>query len=150
MYMCRKNSALFSTAAAILAISITVGCGKHSAVGRVPVVPVEGAVVFDGQPTPGAFVVFHPASSTQRDVPPARATVRDDGTFQLTTYEANDGAPLGDYRVTIEWRPLVGHGGDVQAGPNVIPNRYSRPDTTDLQVRVAEDSRRLPPLQIKR
>ena len=132
------------------AVLITAGCQKQPSEPRVPVVPVAGTVVFDGQPTPGALVVFHPVQGTQSQTPPARGTVGDDGAFDLTTYEANDGAPPGEYKVTIEWRRLIDDNGDVRTGPNVLPERYSRPQTTDLVVRVAEGPNRLPPLQVQR
>lgn len=135
---------------AALAMLVPVGCQKQSAADRVPVVRVAGAVVFDGKPTPGALVVFHPAQGPQSAMPPARGTVRDDGSFELTTYTANDGAPPGEYKVTIEWRRLIDDYGDVKVGPNMMPDRYSRPKTTDLVVRVAEGPNRLAPLQVKR
>ncbi len=103
MLTTRSLSTSWVRALAALAVLVTMGCHKADA-DRVPVVPVAGAVVFDGKPTPGALVVFHPAQGDQSPTPPAQGTVRDDGTFELTTYTANDGAPPGEYKVTIEWR----------------------------------------------
>ena len=135
--------------AALAAIFIA-GCGKQSVTGRVPVIPVTGKVIFEGQATPGALVVFHPVQDAQSASPPAQATVRDDGMFELTTYTANDGAPPGEYKVTVEWRKLINDNGDVRPGPNVLPDRYSRPKTTDLVARVSEGPNQLPTLQVKR
>ena len=149
MLTTRSLSTSWVRALAALAVLVTTGCHKADA-NRVPVVPVAGAVVFDGKPTPGALVVFHPAQGDQSPTPPAQGTVRDDGSFELTTYTANDGAPPGEYKVTIEWRPLIKDNGDVKVGPNMLPDRYSRPKTTDLVVRVAEGPNRLAPLQVKR
>ena len=139
-----------SCVVAVVALMVAGGCRKQSAADRVPVVPVAGAVAFEGQPIPGALVVFHPLSGAASQTLPARGTVQDDGTFQLTTYEANDGASPGEYKVTVEWRRLISDNGDVKAGPNVLPPRYSRPQTTDLVVRVAEGSNHLKPLQVQR
>ena len=150
MHTTQSCSSAAWRAVAILSVLTAVGCQQQPTELRVPVAPVAGAVVFDGQPTPGALVVFHPVQGTQSQTPPARGTVRDDGTFDLTTYEANDGAPPGEYKVTIEWRRLINDNGDVRTGPNVMPERYSRPQTTDLVVRVAEGPNRLSPLQVQR
>lgn len=116
---------------------------------RVPVFPVEGKLLFKGKPAPGAFVVFHPADRDPKvaAVRPS-AQVSPDGSFRLTTYEAQDGAPASDYVVTVEWRKLVGKGNDVIAGPNVIPSKYGRPETSDLKFKVARGPNVLPPLEI--
>ena len=111
---------------AVLVALLTAGCGKPSVAGRVAVVPVTGKVLFQGQPTPGALVAFHPLQGAQSTAPPAQATVRQDGTFVLTTYTANDGVPAGEYKVTVEWRKLIDDNGDTRPGPNLLPDRYRR------------------------
>lgn len=125
------------------------GCGAASRVDQVPVVPVTGKVVFQGQPTPGALVVYHPAQEGALALPPAQATVRDDGTYTLTTYTANDGAAPGEYKVTVEWRKLVSEDGDVKPGPNLLPDRIGQVKSTDLVVRVAEGTDQVHALEIK-
>jgi hypothetical protein len=138
------------TAAACILLALG-GCQKAPPLDRVPVVPVEGELSFDGQPIPGALIVFHPTDAALVDkVPPPRATVREDGTFKLTTYTADDGAPVGEYKVTVEWRKLVDKDGDVKAGPNVLPERYTRPNTSDLAAKVIEGSNRLPQFVVRR
>lgn len=138
-----------AAAATLLALFVT-GCGQGDSIKRVKTTPVQGEVLFDGNPIPGALVVFHPASPGNNGAPPARATVQDDGVFHLTTYDSGDGIPPGDYKVTVEWRPLVENGGEFKAGPNRLPEKYARPDTTDLVVNIAEGTTKLPPLQIRR
>jgi len=127
-----------------------VGCGRGEHFERLPVVPVEGEVRFQGKPIPGALVVFHPTGSAEKLPPPARGTVREDGAFSLTTYDANDGVVPGEYKVTVEWRKLVDRGGEVKAGPNQLPAKYSRVNTTDLTVQVAAGESRLSTLELKR
>ncbi len=134
--------------AALITLPVA-GCGSASKVGQVPVIPVTGKVVFQGQTTPGALVVYHPAQEGSLAAPPAQATVRDDGTFVLTTYTANDGAAPGEYKVTVEWRKLVSEEGDVKPGPNLIPDRFSQAKSTELVVRVAEGSDQAHTLEIK-
>ncbi len=137
-----------AAAAAILALA---GCQQAPPPDRLPVVPVEGALTFDGRPIPGALVVFHPTDTALLDrLPPPRATVREDGTFTLTTYVAGDGAPVGAYKVTVEWRKLMDRDGDVIAGPNVLPDRYRRPQSTDLVAHVVDGPNHLPQFVVKR
>ena len=129
--------------------ALLVGCGQPK-FDRAAVVAVEGSVAFDGKPLPGAMIVLHPKIATPAGSPTPRAQVAKDGTFRFTTYDANDGAPPGEYVATIAWYRLVGKGSDVQAGPNVLPPKYSHPKTSKWEVRVAENPTRLPPVQLRR
>ncbi len=81
------------------------GCGGD---GKPAAVPATGKVMFNKtMPPVGALVVFHPKSpalaKAMSGTPMAK--VKDDGTFALTSYEQGDGAPPGEYGVTIDWRP---------------------------------------------
>ncbi len=116
---------------------------------RTPVYPVKGTLQFKGQPAAGAFVVFHsvgPTGSPEDERP--TSLVGPDGSFTLTTFDPGDGAPEGEYVVTVEWRKLVGKGNDVAAGPNVIPQAYGDPKTSPLRAKVAAAENDLPPFQI--
>ena len=124
------------------------GCGNAEPQ-RTAVVAVEGAVSFQGKPLPGAMIALHP-KTPRTDVPTPRALVDKDGTFRVSTYEAGDGAPPGEYVATIAWYKLVGQRGDVQAGPNVLPPKYNNPKTSPWVIRVADQSTRLPPVQLRR
>jgi hypothetical protein len=80
------------------------GCSSSGKDGRKPVHRVSGKVLFRDQPAVGALVVFIPANEPPEPVDPRpRGTVQADGTFKLTTYEPDDGAPVGDYTVVITW-----------------------------------------------
>ena len=76
--------------------------------------------------------------------------VREDGSFTLTTYDADDGAPGGEYTATIQWNKLIKKGQDYVAGPNVIPRAYEVPETSSWKVTVADAPIELPPLDIKK
>ena len=125
------------------------GCGG-SGVERVNVVPVQTKVLFEGRPLAGAFVVLHPKANSNPKVLPARGYVDKEGNLKPTTYDAGDGVAPGDYAVTVEWRQLVQIGSDYEPGPNVLPPRYANPQTTDLQIRVAEGAKEVPPLNLTR
>jgi hypothetical protein len=100
---------------------------------RKPVHPVHGQVLFDGCSVPNAVVTFYLINSeTKRPSHTADAVTEADGTYTLSTYAANDGAPTGDFAVTVVWpRPLVDAEG--KAGPNALPERYGKPETTPLK-----------------
>lgn len=115
---------------------------------RLSLSPVTGRVLVDGAPAEGASVVFHPLDPKQ-DVKP-RGAVGADGTFKLTTYLPGDGAPSGDYKVTVEWYKLIETPqGDPTPGPNLLPSEWSKPETTVHKVTVS-GSTELPPFQVTR
>jgi hypothetical protein len=122
----------------IVALAAASGCsGEDSAAGRVPVFPVQGSITFRGQPIPGAVVTLHPKAPAE-GVPAPRAQIGKDGTLKVSTYDGGDGAPAGEYVVTVQWYRLVGSGNDVVAGPNVVPPKYASAASSDLIVTVAE------------
>lgn len=123
-----------------------IGCGKSE--NRVPVHPVQGAIQFRGQPAHGAFVLLHPKNAAA-GVPNPRATVAQDGSFVVSTFDGNDGAPEGDYIVTVQWYRPVKQGNDLVGGPNVLPARYASPRTSDVIVHIAAGENQLAPIQLR-
>src|SRR5208282_3006456 len=100
--------------------------------------PVRGKVFFEGSPPADALVTFHLLNPTTKKFDrTGEALVDPDGTFTLSSYTANDGAPVGDYTVTVVWNsPFVDAQGN--PGPNQLPERYSKAETSDLRVKVRE------------
>ena len=70
------------------------GCGGRGTA------PVQGVVTLDGTPVAGATVLFMPDG--QDGSRPASGFTSSDGTFRLTTYQADDGALPGKYRVVVQ------------------------------------------------
>jgi hypothetical protein len=130
-----------------IALSALAGCGQ-SAPPRVPVYPVQGKVEVNGKPAAGALVLLHPKGDPSR--PPARAEVKPDGTFEASTYAPADGAAEGDYIVTVEWFKAVPKNDDFVIGPNLVPDKYSKPQTSKIEVHVAAQPNQLPPITLKR
>lgn len=73
------------------------GCGGGDGGDRVAVFPVSGTVMMSGNPVANATVTFSP----EADQPVAMARTDNAGKFTLTTYDANDGAAAGDYKVMV-------------------------------------------------
>jgi hypothetical protein len=130
----------------VAAIGSIAGCNSRDGVA---LFPVEGVLKCNGQPLAGAQVVFHPRERTAK-VPPARAQTDASGKFKLTTFNTHDGAPAGEYAVTVEFFPLQQWQDEFIAGRNVLPPRYASPATTDLRIRIANEPNKLNALEIKR
>jgi hypothetical protein len=77
------------------------------------------------------------------------ATSKADGTFELGTYSAADGAPAGDYKALVLHFPVVGKKENPSAGPNDLPKKYATEATSNLLVTVTEGSTEPLPLELK-
>jgi hypothetical protein len=127
---------------------VALGLSSCKGDGRKPTVPVTGKVVLGDRPVANATVVFHPVGGEGPDEARPRGTTRADGTFAVTTYDGNDGAPAGEYRVTVELWLSSGRGDE---GPTSrLPAKYARPDTSGLVATVAAGPNELKPFTIKR
>ncbi len=82
-------------------LSALSGCGA-STPGQLPVFPVRGQVVFNGQPVPGATITFYKEGAAV----PASGMTDAKGEYHISTYAENDGAVVGKHRVTVSL-PLV-------------------------------------------
>lgn len=137
--------------AALLTLAVTttlVGCDEDQA--RVPTHPAQGKVSFLGKPTPGAMIVLHPITASEPAPPKPTGYVDEQGNFVLNTYGGNDGAPEGEYDVTIQWPKLVQRDGEMQAGPNALPVRYGIPKDSKLTVKIAAGQNQIPAFELKR
>ena len=78
----------------IVAVICCVGCRSD----RAATYPVSGTVRFeDGQPVPAGVIEFRPEGGGVS----ARAKLDREGKYRLGTFEVNDGAAEGAYRVVI-------------------------------------------------
>jgi hypothetical protein len=97
--------------------------------------PVRGTVYLDGSPVAGAQVFF--SSAEERRAPRADALTEGDGSFVPSTYTAADGMVAGKFTVTVlKRRPLRTPEG--KPGPNLLPEKYSKRETSDLVVEIKE------------
>ena len=136
--------------AAPAAISLLLsGCGKAKT-NRTPVYPAAGKIVFGGQSLEGALVVLHPKGPASPAAWKPTAKVQADGTFRFSTYDTADGAPPGEYVVTISLQRAVRVEGEFLPGPNLLPAKYSLPTTSDISVRIAEGQNDLPLIALGR
>jgi hypothetical protein len=126
-----------------LGACVPVACGLAD--GDTPVYPVRGTVFYDGKPTPGALVIFHPVDSTDPEATRPHGRADQDGHFTLSTYRSNDGAPAGQYVVTVDWRKVIPGRGGV---PSLLPPRYRTPEDSPLRATVGTGATELEPFRI--
>ena len=113
---------------------------------------VTGKVTFDGSLVTKGTVQFWPANGR-----PSRGSIQEDGTYQLTTFESNDGALVGDHVVTIKSTQLseaqpeiestaaeIAHFRQKNVKPIrasrvvwIVPKKYSESDTSPLVANVS-------------
>lgn len=143
---------LFACLVGISVLVLAAGCGTRG--GRVPTHPARGQLFFDGKPIPHAIVVLHPVEESKPDVPRPRATVGPDGSFVVETYDAGDGAPAGEYLVTVEWWLSPASAkvpGSYELPPtNRLPARFSKAATSGLRIRIQEGDNAIGALHLKR
>ena len=115
------------------------GCGPESGLA-----PVVGTVTVDATPVESAQVLFMSAGGR-----PAAAQTDADGRFSLSTYEANDGAMIGEHSVTVTYRPTIpvppageAPPGSVMPKPppmgwkSPVPEKYSDPSNPLIHLKV--------------
>jgi hypothetical protein len=118
--------------------------------GDQPAYPVEFKVFVKGKPAVGATVVLHPAGNLENPIKPS-GKVDDTGTVRLSSFGEGDGAPAGDYRVTIVWFDITSSSEQavIIKGDDKLKGRYSRPDTpTAPRITVQKQTNQLPPLDL--
>jgi hypothetical protein len=124
-------------------------CGKSKIEikGQLPVFPVSGQLTMDGQPMADAQLVFYSAEERPKGTSRIRphATTNEDGTFRVSTYGSEDGAPVGQYRVTVSWKgPSIGPSGEVGVAgddddrPEKVPAAFRNPKFSRIKVEIAE------------
>jgi hypothetical protein len=144
----RRAFSLFGLLVSIL----TLGCSEKS--DRVDVYPVHGKVQVNGQPAGGARVVFYPKAADVDGIPmPApSANTNAEGVYRLESYEMEDGAPAGDYSVTVVWlEPPPPNADDlgVYDQKDRLKNRYGDPARSGLTATVKEGGGEIPPFDLK-
>jgi hypothetical protein len=119
------------------------GCARNT---RKPVFPVRGQVFVDGKPAAGATVFFNPVGPDPDAVAPF-GVVDAGGSFSLTTYLTFDGAPAGEYVVTVRC-PGPPQRGEDGGGPDRLKGRYTDPKTSTLRATVEKKANEIEPFRL--
>lgn len=109
-------------------------------------IPVSGKVLVDGKPVKDLWVKMTLKNPTRADLVPSAQT-DGYGDFKITTYVDGDGAPAGDYKITIEW--LHHRPDDEWVGPSKLGGLCGNPKTTEYSVSVNDEPVVLPTFEVK-
>lgn len=137
----------------ILAICLS-GCGSNDS--RLETHPVSGSVFINGEPASGCTVTFVPRDAELRGAVIPAGSTDESGTFQLTTYETGDGAPAGEYGVSLIWEATSWPSMNAEGGidpvvtvrPDRLLNRLSSPEKSGLKATVVEGENALEPFRL--
>jgi hypothetical protein len=114
--------------------------------------PVTGSVSFEGQPTPGALVLFLPTDEPESPDRRIAGVVEEDGSFQMQTTVGEGSRPgveAGEYLVTISWsEPVNPYDHDSDMGPEKLPEKYQDYKTSNLRVEIVEGTNEIPPFEL--
>ncbi len=117
---------------------------------RPTVHPTSGTVTFQGKPAVKAIVILRPETTEPSTPPIPHGEVGPDGAFHIGTYADSDGAPAGNYTVTITWpetrKDPVTHD-DVTE--DRLQGRYRDPAKSTWQVTIKPGDNELPPFRLE-
>ncbi len=117
--------------------------------------PVEGKVLYNGEPATGAVVVFHPKTEDSITTRRPSGVVDENGTFTLSTIKPGDGAAAGEYSVTIVWHEEAKPGKPTfnteppPELPDRLKGRYADRAKSGLNAVVKPGKNQIPPFEIK-
>jgi hypothetical protein len=87
-------------------------------------IPVKGKITYKGRPLTQGEIVFEPNSAGRE----AYGNIQPDGTFELTTFKAGDGAAPGTHRVAVTGT----------SKKDAVPVKYQSTSSSKTEVQVAE------------
>lgn len=127
--------------ACLLGALAAAGCGGED--WQAEVHPATGTLTINGEPAAGALVQLVPTggAADERNSRPW-GVVQADGTFALSTYDGEPGAPAGDYAATITWPPDPSR----PSTADRLKSRYSRVDQAPARFTIRPGANALPPI----
>jgi hypothetical protein len=115
---------------------------------KIPLYPASGLIRVDGQPTAGVEIRLHPPDSAGNlDATRPFATSDEGGRFTIGTFEKEDGAPEGTYKVTLFWPD---HPPGPSPAADLLAGRYSDPNQTPLEVIIKPTDNALEPIDVEK
>jgi hypothetical protein len=148
-----------------IAIALTLAsCGRTDGPA---LYPVQGKVMYKGQPAVGATVILRRLDPEPNTTPPVPAgQVDDQGSFSVTVDQMGEGAPTGKYVALVLWRTKVEGGEQPKPAPKkgrryvppvtseLIPDRlagrYMDPERSPFRVEVKPGENNLEPFDVSR
>jgi hypothetical protein len=127
-------------------VFVMLGCNKGHGV---TLYPVKGTVYLNGEPAKDVNVMFmsvKPLEVEGRILSPSAVT-EEDGSFKLMSFEQDDGAPAGEYQVSIIF-PMNRYNKN-QSGIDRLKGKFSDPKTSGLTATIEPKANELKPFNLK-
>ena len=131
----------------VAVLFLVVGCTNHTGS---KCYPVRGTIRYNGMPLAEAMILFHPLDHDAPEIARPLAFTDRNGNFALTSIQPNDGAPPGEYAMTVELRELKPDGDQmVRDGRNLLPEKYRDPKASGLHFIVEPEPNEVPVIDLK-
>ena len=129
-----------------IVLLLPASCSKPPLPGPQPY-PVQGKVLYRGQPAKGCRVTFYPLYEQGKLKFAPSAVTDEKGEFRLRSYHPDDGAPAGQYVVTFQWPQRISSGDEPDPEPEVdrFQGLYSDPKQSAFKVTVHKGENSLEP-----
>lgn len=135
--------ALVSVIAAVIASGVwAIDRWQSRAPDRPAIHRVAGKLYVNGAPAGNASIAFHPIGAHALQIYRPVGCSKPDGSFSLMTYSLDDGAPEGEYTVTVLWiDPTQPYDecGDVTIH-DMLKGRYLDATKSNLRARIVPGS----------
>lgn len=116
-------------------LCLSSGCSSGS--GNPVCYPISGKVLFNQQPIAEAQVVLYPKTGSISPLPMGYTDEK--GQFTITTWATGDGAPAGDYVVTVSWKALELKGEEkIRSGRQLLSMENTDPHRSPWKYTVKE------------
>jgi hypothetical protein len=128
-----KSLRILKVATLAVMLAMLAGCGGKDD-GRPQLYPATGKVIVDGAGAKGIRIRLHPvgAQAPAAELSPTAFT-DENGDFRIGTFDSNDGAPEGTYKLTLFWPdPPEGESRPV----DLFGGKYARPESSTHQVEI--------------
>lgn len=127
----------------LLVLSSSIGCSGNK---PPPLHEVRGTVMIQKKAATKAVIVLRPVSSETVGKLLPHGEVQADGTFRIGTFADGDGAPAGEYRVTITWPESRAEPDGVEiASGDRLKGRFNDPAKSKWTIQVREGNNVLEP-----
>jgi len=134
----------------LAATVVVTGC-RPAKTPKLDTYPVSGQVMVNGKPAVRAEVRMRPSKPLldpmKRSVEPY-GIVEADGMFRISTYRDKDGAPPGEYAITVVWPTVTVEGGEEVFGPDRLKGRFGNPLSPVTVFTVLDASNLIPSIEL--
>lgn len=142
----RQNFPRFAFLSFAVTASLCIGCSNKPD-WHAETYPVTGTVTINGSPPLNAFLVLHTTDGSRIDVRGTTPTaiIDEKGYFSFKTYEKSDGAPVGQFALTLHWPMSL-------TSPDAIDRlgeKFADPAKPLMNVDVIRGKNVIPPIDLK-